>query len=261
MLEGTHPQHALTSSLLEKEGFVHAFFDRHGGVSSGPYATLNFSSASGDDREAVLRNLERAAAHLGVPASRLHLLSQVHGARVVALEPGASPDDTLRLEGDALLAGEPGVAVGVRIADCVPILLADPRSGRVSAVHAGWRGAVAGVLLRAIEALELLGTRPSELLAAVGPHLSVDAFEIGEEVAVQLEAAAPGQPVVRRLPGQKPHGDLRRLIAWQLAQAGVTQVDQIPGCTLGEPERFFSFRRDGARSGRHLAAIVAGRRP
>lgn len=255
MQEGVNVRSILASPLLGSAGFRHAFFDRHGGVSEGPYATLNFAWSTGDNEGRVRQNLALAAAHLGVPANRLYFLSQVHGAAVVQLSGDEPLDAVLRTEGDAVLSAREGVACAVRVADCVPVLLADARSGLACAVHAGWRGAVSGVVLRAIEALRAAAPGPVQLLAAVGPHISPAAFEIGDEVAAQLEAAAPGQPVVLRAPGSKPHGDLRRLVTWQLHTQNA-EVDQVEGCTFLEPDRFFSFRRDGARSGRHLAAIV-----
>jgi YfiH family protein len=256
MVEGVNLLRVLTSPLLTSEGFAHAFFTRHGGVSQGAHATLNFSASTGDPEENVRRNLAVAAGRLGVQPGKLYLLSQVHGARVITLSGEEPREEILRIEGDALLSGRPGIACGVRVADCVPVLLADARSGLACAIHAGWRGAVAGVVPAALDALCAAAPSPPELLAAIGPHLSADAFEIGEEVAAQLEAAAPGEQVVVRAPGRKPHGDLARLVTWQLRRRGVERIERVPGCTFFDPGRFFSFRRDGARSGRHLAAIV-----
>lgn len=256
MLEGVNLQRVLTSPLLASEGFRHAFFTRHGGVSQGPYATLNFSVSVGDDLPCVERNLDLAAERLEVARKKLYFLSQVHGVNVRSLAGDELWDDVTHLQGDALISRHSGVACGVRTADCVPVLIADRRSGAVGAIHAGWRGAAAGIVRCTVDALRSSLPEAPSWIAAIGPHISADAFEIGEEVAVQLEAAAPGLPVVARAPGKKPHGDLRRLVAWQLAQLGVEHTDHVDGCTYLEPDRFFSFRRDGARSGRHLSAIV-----
>ncbi|RYE95096.1 MAG: peptidoglycan editing factor PgeF [Myxococcales bacterium] len=258
---GVNLHRMLTSSLLHDAGFQHGFFTREGGVSAGPFASLNLSATSGDDPALVAENRARAAARLGVAPAHLLVPSQVHGVEVALVDDASQADEVARREADALVAlpGPVPLACGVRVADCVPVLVAERNSGAVAAVHAGWRGAVGGVVEAAVARLRELAGPDARLLAAVGPHLSVTAFEIGEEVAAQLEAAAPGQPVVVRAPGRRPHGDLRRLVAWQLARAGVEQVDHLEGCTLSEPERFFSFRRDGAQSGRHLAAIVPRR--
>lgn len=254
-MKGVNLLRVLTSTLLASEGFHHTFFSRHGGVSQAPYATMNVSLSVGDATDAVGQNLEIAAKSLGISIEKLFTLSQIHGTKVQVVTAGDRRERVCGLQGDALIAYDPGVACGVLTADCVPILLADRRSGAVGAVHAGWRGAVAGVVRSTVDALRSSLSGTPSLIAAVGPHISVAAFEIGEEVAALMEAAAPGVDVVSRTSGSKPHGDLSRLISWQLTQLGVEQVERIPGCTFHEPERFFSFRRDGARSGRHLSAI------
>lgn len=245
---------ALASPLLADAGFRHGFFTRHGGASAGPYATLSFSVAAGDDPAHVAENLRRAARALGVAEGGVLYLSQVHGKVVVRLTSALGLDDTLRLEGDAVVSRDPAIACGVRVADCVPILVGDRRTGAVAAIHAGWRGAVAGVVGEAVRAMTEDGSRPADLVAAVGPHISLQAFEIGEEVAREIEAA--GGPV-DRASFAKPHADLRTMVEAQLLRAGVGAVDHVRGCTVSEPDRFFSFRRDGKESGRHLAAIVA----
>jgi copper oxidase (laccase) domain-containing protein len=130
----------------------------------------------------------------------------------------------------------------------------------VAAVHAGWRGTVQHVVTRAVELLcARSGATPARLLAAVFPHIGVEAFEVGPEVAAQIEASAPGAGAVVVL-RQRPHADLRRALLWQLEAAGLRsgRVDSVPGCTYADKARFFSYRRDGARAGRHLAVIVAG---
>jgi YfiH family protein len=146
--------------------------------------------------------------------------------------------------------------VGVRTADCVPVLIADVESGAVAAVHAGWRGVVARIVDAAID--RLAPSSPSSLIAAIGPHIRGDAFEVGEDVAHQIAAAAHGEDIiVRRAP--KPHVDLAKALKAQLTARGVAddRIDDVGGCTLTEPERFFSHRRDAGKTGRHLSAIVA----
>lgn len=247
------------SELLRRAGFSHAFFTRNGGVSPDPYRSLSFSSAVGDDPSNVARNLARAAAALGVEPDRVHFLSQVHGRAVQVVDGSESREQVLQRQGDAVLSRAPNVACGVRSADCVPILLADLRSGAVAAIHAGWRGTVGGVVEAGVRALERLAGDAPELVAAIGPHISVDAFEVSEEIAAQLQLASPETDVVRRDRGPRPHVDLRRILRAQLRALAVpdASIDDVFGCTVGEPERFFSYRRDGRRSGRHLSAIVA----
>jgi polyphenol oxidase len=249
----------LTSRLLSEAGFSHAFFLRAGGVSEGPYSSLNFSTSVGDTAQNVAENVRRSAAVLGVERERVFYLSQVHGRRVVRLSGGEDRGATTLEEADALVSHAAGHACGVRSADCVPILMADRKSGAVAAAHAGWRGVVAGVVCESLEALRELAGPDANIIAAIGPHISVDAFEVSEEVALELAAASHSAHAVRRDFGPKPHVDLRSIVRAQLEERGVRagSIDDVIGCTVREPERFFSFRRDGKVGGRHLSAIVA----
>src|SRR6478609_8548587 len=246
----------LESALLREAGFRHAFFTRNGGVSAGAYSSLSFSVAAGDSDENVKQNLQRAAAELGVASPRIHFLSQVHG-RVAHILSGAEvQSELIQREGDALVSRAPGLACGVRSADCVPVLLADRRSGAVAAAHAGWRGAVSGIVSSAVEALRSIAPNP-DLLAAIGPHISLAAFEVSEDVAETLAKASRDPQIVDRSRA-KPHVDLRRMLRAELRAQGLTEtaIDDVWGCTMLQPEHFFSFRRDGKASGRHLSAIV-----
>lgn len=251
------PGHEL-SPLLSRAGFRHAFFTRLGGASEGPFESLSFSTAVGDDPAAVDENLRRAGALLGVDAARILFLSQVHGREVRFFEEPALRAATITLEGDAIGGRDRETAYGVRSADCVPVLLADAESGAVMAVHAGWRG----VACRAVEAgVSTLRARiggPGRLLAAVGPHISAAAFEVSDDVAGELAASCPLPGAVQREGFAKPHVDLRFIVTQQLLALGLSEasIDHVSGCTVLEPARFFSFRRDGKRSGRHLSAIV-----
>jgi polyphenol oxidase len=255
---------ALTSPLLARAGFRHAFFTRHGGVSQAPFASLNFAWSGGDSRQNVLENLGVAARHLGLPASKIFYLSQVHKAGCRTVSAADDWEKTLHDEGDVVLSDDPRVACGVRAADCVPILLADEVSGAACAIHSGWRGAeldVSGEAVRALLALPAAQRAQGEhrLIAAIGPHISAAAFEVGEEVAERLELAgkvAGATGVALRVAGERPHVDLARLVEAQLRRAGVAEIDHVRGCTVGEPELYFSFRREGPTSGRHLAAIA-----
>ncbi|MBN2192023.1 MAG: peptidoglycan editing factor PgeF [Polyangiaceae bacterium] len=258
-MTATDPADFLESPVLRRAGFRHAFFTRKGGVSTGPFATLNFSRSVGDAEANVEANLERAAATLGVPRANLFLLTQVHSAIVVELGPGDVATNTAERSGDALVAARGGRACCVRVADCVPILLADRVSGAVAAVHAGWRGVAADIVGLAVAALRRAVAREVELVAAIGPHISTAAFEVGDDVATILAGIAPERAVVQRSPLGRPHVDLGNLVRVQLERAGVASddIDDVPGCTVADADRFFSYRRDGARSGRHLAAIVS----
>ena len=247
--------HCLQSPLLSAAGFRHGFFTRRGGVSQGPYESLNFSVGVGDSEDNVRENLLRAGRVLGT--ERLYFLSQVHGTECVVVRGDEATEELVKVKGDAL-ASRRG-ACGVRTADCVPILVGDRLSGAALAIHAGWRGTELGVVETAITALRRLIGAPGDLLAAIGPHISRAAFEVGPEVAERLAAASPLDGVVDWNTKKNPHVDLRRIIRGQLARMNLPEaaIDDVPGCTVRDPELFFSYRRNGQKSGRHLSVIVA----
>jgi YfiH family protein len=224
---------ALRSSLLTDAGFAHGFFTRK-----------------------VAPDWEQACTDLGVPREKLFLLSQVHGVRAAILDGDEDHLALRKVDGDITVSAAPGVACGTRVADCAPVLLANPRTGAVAAVHSGWRGTV----LRAVEVgVRAVSDRggPSSLVAAIGPLIERCCFEVGEDVALELAASSPlGEAVIDRS-RPRPHVDLRRVLAAQLKALGVVAVEQVGGCTRCDFERFHSFRRDGTASGRLLAAIVA----
>lgn len=226
-----------------------------GGVSSSPFDTLNLGFHLGDDDDAVRENRRRLAQTLGVSLDRLFEQRQVHGDGVREVTRFDQAEEVVNLEGDALITRDEGLAVAARTADCVPLLIAHPPSGNVAAVHAGWRGAVAGIVPAAVQRMK---HAPTELVAAIGPHIRVRAFEIGPDVARQMERAAEGGSVVER-GGAKPHGDLAALIRLQLGDAGVvtSAIEDVGGCTHDDPQLFFSHRRDRGETGRHLSVIVA----
>ena len=261
----------LTSDLLSRAGFAHAFSTRVGGVSAPPFDALNLQSvqanariAEGEPRDSdafIRENHARFAEAAGLARDAVVVeVSQVHGCTVVAARDAARE----RVPADAITSARGGHAILIRIADCVPVLLACPRTGAVAAVHAGWRGVVAGIVPAAIDALRSLGCAPNELLAAVGPSISVRHFEIGPEVAEELTRANLGAcvaaPGICGITGREPkhHADLVLGVRLQLERAGVERanIDADPPCTYADRARFHSFRRDGARSGR-LAALIA----
>ncbi|MDI1479883.1 peptidoglycan editing factor PgeF [Polyangium sp. y55x31] len=247
------------SALLDAEGFRHAFFTRSGGVSSPPWDSLNVAAAAtGDDPSAVQENIRRCAEALGVPLSRLYILSQVHGTDAHILDGTEDREEVVKRLGDITASRTPGVACGVRSADCVPVLLADRQSGAVVAVHSGWRGTVANAAAAGVAVLRTLAPSPS-IVAAVGPHIEPCCFEVGDDVAASLASASDaGDDVVDRS-RERAHVDLRRIVRAQLTAAGVepARIDDVRGCTVCDHERYFSYRRDAAKSGRLLSAIVA----
>ncbi len=230
------PSDLLSSSVLTNAGFVHAFTTR----ASGDFATLR-------DPERLRGYQERLARAVGFDRAHLYQTKQVHGRTVVVA--GGDPAELLRVEADGIVA-EPGTghAACVRVADCVPVLLGDRESGRVAAVHAGWRG----VENRILEvALSKLGA-PAGIVAAIGPCIGACCFEVGADVAARL-----GHVVHRS--GDKAYVDLRAAVRAQLVAAGLPNgsVEDVPGCTKCDPSRFHSYRRDGDESGRLVAIIVA----
>lgn len=240
-------------------GVRHGFSTRRGGVSTGRYATLNLGGKWGDDPEHVAHNRRRLAAAGGFDLARLYTARQVHGARVALVVEGTLPARVAETEADVVASAVPGVVVGVYTADCVPILVADDE-GRVAAAHAGWRGTVAGVASAAVEALVSVGARRERLRAALGPSICAHCFEVGDEVADAFDALAPSSVIRQR--DKKPHVDLWEANRLLLTAAGVPDgaIDAAPPCTMCEPERFFSFRRDGAAIGQQLSFVVAGAR-
>lgn len=251
----------LRSRVLSGLGAAHGFNLRTGGLSEGAYASFNLGRSVGDEPGRVEQNLARFAAAVGYGHGALYETSQVHGAAVHVVAKGSQARHVRALEADALVAPAGGVAVGVRTADCVPVLLVDTHSGAVAAVHAGWRGTVRGVVEAGVRALLAHGAGDARALrAAVLPHIRRCCFEVGEEVALELLDATPGRDasVIDRT-HDKPHVDLTAIVSAKLCALGVATeaIDVVAGCTRCEPERFFSFRRDGKQSGRHLAAIVS----
>lgn len=256
----THAVHSIRSELLLRAGFRHAFSSRAGGVSQGHFSSLNLGRGIGDDPDAVEENHRRLADHLHYPTGSLFEVSQVHGARLRQIQRGESPAAVRQEEADGLWTAASDIAIGVRTADCVPLLLACPELGAVAAVHAGWRGVAAGILGAAIDALAARSCSPQTLLLAIGPHIRQRAFEIGEDVAERLAASAPKAEVVAR-----QHGRLVASLSAALRQQAIdkgiapTHIDDVIRCTHDESDTFFSHRRERGATGRHLAVIVSKR--
>ncbi len=262
---------ALVSPLLIEARFAHAFFTRRGGVSRPPWDTLSFSMAQGDDPAAVRENRRRAAARLGVAERALHYLSQVHGTEALVLRGDEDPDEVVRVTGDITLSETPHVACGVRSADCVPVLLGDRHTGAAAAIHSGWKGTTLRAAIIGVLRLRELAGGPGDIVAAIGPCISVCCFEVGEDVARQLAQASsagdtalswgpPSEKARARAGSAAPtrRVDLRRIVRAQLVEIGLSpdSIEDVPGCTVCDPERFHSYRRDGEASGRLLSAIV-----
>lgn len=235
----------------------HGFSTRAGGVSTGPYESLNLGLSVGDVRENVIENLGRFTAAAGLRRTQLRSVSQVHGDRVLeATEEGEGEVPSAVGEADALWTKRPDLAVGVRTADCVPILIVDPRGGRVAAVHSGWRGTDLRIAERAVEALVRDGAVAAELLAAVGPCIQRCCYEVSYELGLRFIRGFGPEVVTRH--GGDPHLDLPRAVSQSLQKAGLkpAHIDVMANCTSCDAAQFFSHRRDNGRSGRHISFVM-----
>lgn len=225
---------------------------RLGGTSAAPFDSLNVGAHVGDEAVCVAANREQLLALLP-PGSRIAWLEQVHGTAVAQVPAVSAP-----LPADASVSRTSGAACTVMTADCLPVLLCDDRGEVVAAAHAGWRGLVAGVLERTVEAMACPGER---LMAWLGPAIGPDAFEVGAEVREQFLAASPDTQAVgacfRDSPGRPGHflADLYSLARLRLQACGVSSLYGGDHCTFSDPERFFSYRRDG-RTGRMASLIL-----
>ncbi len=229
----------LTTDALQ--GIRHGFFTRRGGASSGIYAGLNCGPGSSDQREVVTMNRGRAAAALGVAPERLLSLHQVHSTDVVVAGPEGWSE---RPRADAAVTATPGVAIGILTADCAPVLFADREAGVVGGAHAGWRGALDGVLEATLDAMLGLGARRERIVAAIGPTISQRAYEVGPEFLDRFRDEAAGLErffVAGR--GDRLRFDLPAFALARLRDAGVGEAEWIGHCTYSDPERFFSYRR------------------
>lgn len=261
-MAGDNPS-PIEARALDIPGLAHAFFTRDGGVSTGIYAGLNTGTGSADDRALVLENRRRAARHLGVAPERLATPHQVHGTDALIVEDAWAPGEGPKV--DALVTATPGLAIGVGSADCGPVLFADPTAKVVGAAHAGWKGALAGVLESTIAAMETLGAERTRIVAVLGPTISADAYEVGPEFAARFSEADPSNARFFQPAGRPGHAmfDLPGFIVARLEAAGVGHAESVGLCTYADEGRFFSYRRTTHRGepdyGRLLAAIaIAG---
>ncbi|MGP1276347.1 MAG: peptidoglycan editing factor PgeF [Caulobacterales bacterium] len=232
------------------EGIVHAFTTRTGGVSEGPYASLNLSWSRGDNKDHVTENRARVARGLGV--SRLVFANQVHGDTVLRAD--TLPEGWSVGEGDALISATPGIALCTQVADCVPVLLHDPSGHAIAAIHSGWRSTVANITARTLEAMtDAYGTKPADVRAAIGPAISKENYRVGPEVLEAFEAqfgALDSQMAGPRDAGGGAGLDVAEAVHRQLVASGVQpgHISRIRACTFADEDRFFSSRR-AARDG------------
>ena len=252
--------HLTTRSLARGENVRHAFFTREGGVSDGIYASLNTGFGSNDDTEAVTENRRRIAAHFDLPGEALNTVYQVHGRNVVRVE-GPWLDGTPP-QADAMVTDCSGVVLGILAADCAPVLFADPDAGVVAAAHAGWKGALEGVLEATVTAMEALGASRGSIAACVGPTIGQRSYEVGPEFPEPFLADDPVNKVFFRLSERDGHFmfDLPGYAVRALKRLEIGLVENLGRDTCAEDEHFFSYRRATKRGepdyGRCLSAIA-----
>jgi polyphenol oxidase len=237
----------------------HAFFTRQGGVSEGIYASLNGGIGSSDEPERVKENRRRMAETLNVAPNALISVYQVHSPDAVVVE---GPWGAERPKADAMVTKVPGLALAITTADCGPVLFADAESGVIGAAHAGWRGAVTGVLESTIAAMEKLGAQRSKIVTFLGPTISQKAYEVGPDFVQRFAEEAPGHERFFRASEKADHAmfDLPGFIGARLNAAGIGGFTDLGLCTYSDEERFFSYRRTTHRQepdyGRLISAIA-----
>jgi polyphenol oxidase len=233
------PAEAVTAGLPVR----HGFFTRRGGVSQGPFESLNCSLSGQDLRENVLENRALAARAVGADPDRLVGLTQVHGAECVYVQapwaPGAGP------RADAAVTDQPGIALGIVTADCAPVLFADAAAGVIGAAHAGWRGALGGVLEATLACMIARGAEPSRMVAVVGPCIAQPSYEVAADLrdAILARDAADARFFATGLRAERWQFDLSGYCAARLAASGIGKVEVTGQDTCAEQTRFFSHRR------------------
>jgi YfiH family protein len=250
----------IEAGSLTLTGIRHAFFTRAGGVSTGFYASLNGGVGSRDESGKVVENRARMAAALGVEPRRLLTAYQSHSPKVVVAEAPWTTEG--RPQADAIVTRMRALAIGVTTADCGPVLLADPRAGVIGAAHAGWRGALTGILEATIAAMERLGAARAQIRAAIGPMIRQESYEVGPDLVARFRAEDPASSRFFDPAKREGHAmfDLGGYIAARLQRARIAEVEDLGLCTYADPDRFFSYRRTTHRGeadyGRHVNAIA-----
>ena len=241
---------------LQAYGVIHGVFTRLGGVSEGCWASLNMSCSTGDAADAVYENRRRALDALGLRPERTCTTWMVHGSRVRVVY----PDDwrtpaANEMRADALVTQARGVALTLRFADCLPVMFYDPHRSVIGLAHAGWRGLVAGILLETVRAMQhIFGSRPQDVIAAIGPSIGPQRFEVGADVAAQIQHAV-GASVVRA-EADRLYVDLWRAAQAQLAALGVGYIEFAGICTASNTREWFSHRAERGQTGRFGAVIA-----
>ena len=231
------------ANLKDLAGIRHGFLTRHGGVSEGIYASLNCGLGSQDDQAAVVENRSRALRAAGLDPRSLSTAYQVHSARVAVVD--ESWDETQRPQVDGLVTRTPGKSLGILTADCVPVLFADPEARVIGAAHAGWKGAVGGVLQETVAAMERLGATRARIQAGIGPAIAQKSYEVGPEFPQAFIARDPANGRFFKTSTRCRHFmfDLTGFVAAELKALGLAGIALAGNDTCAEADDFFSYRR------------------
>lgn len=237
----------------------HGFFGREGGVSTGVYKSLNTGPGSSDQGNRVKANRDRICVTLGALPGRMITLKQAHTAKAIIVDGPMSVAQAP--EADAIVTATPGLVITALAADCAPILIGDPKANVIAAVHAGWRGAVTGVMEAAIKSMQTLGASPENMIAAIGPCISKDSFEVGPDFEKAFLDISPWcANLFEDGEGDRLKFDLKQYAVSRLIRAGVGKCEAIEDDTVSQPEKYFSFRRsktEGASDyGRNASSIM-----
>jgi purine-nucleoside/S-methyl-5'-thioadenosine phosphorylase / adenosine deaminase len=250
----------LAPNLAEIAGIEHGFFTRLGGVSEGIYASLNCGPGSRDDLEHVTENRARVATVLGVDPGQFVTVFQKHSNTAAVAKKPWTRDKAP--EADAIVTTVPGLAIGILSADCAPVLLCDSEARVIGAAHAGWRGALAGIVEATVEAMTGLGAEARRIRAAIGPAISQGAYEVGADYKAQFLVEEPDSEsfFATDQGSGEPHFDLPGYVAERLARAGVGETLDLGVCTYYDETRLYSYRRSQHHGeddyGRQISAIV-----
>lgn len=249
----------MRAELLHDRRLRHRFFTRQGGASTGIYASRNCGFGSSDDPDRVADNRARSMEELDLPAAALHTVYQVHSADVAVVGESFAADTAPRV--DAMVTNQTGIALGILTADCAPVLLADADAGVIAAAHAGWRGALAGVVDNVVAAMIELGASRAGISAAVGPCIAQASYQVGPEFrGAFVDADAANGTWFCEGNSDRWHFDLSGFVAERLRAAGVGAVARLEEDTCADADRFFSYRRSCLKGepdyGRNLSAIA-----
>lgn len=258
-----------SNRLAECDGIAHGFFTRQGGVSEGIYASLNCGPGSDDNLNHVNENRRRVMEALDASDASLCTLHQIHSDQVICAR--APWHDSARPKADAMVSNKPDKALGILTADCGPVLFADPKSRVIGAAHAGWRGAFGGVLENTIAAMEGLGAQREHIIAAIGPCIAQDSYEVGAEFydhftsayalyGTFFKASSHSKKILKQVQDDRYYFDLSGFIEHRLAQSGLQHIEPLAMDTYEDETRFFSYRRTTHKGeadyGRQISVIM-----